>query len=98
MRPKLIGRLVQDDLADPCILNSTDTSSVDVGPATRRFALVSLAMAALLTAVVSVSEPEDGYARRNKARTGHTRLEYEWTASGMKIAATVAHPRSAHPT
>ena len=28
----------------------------------------------------------------------HTRLEYERTASGMKIAATVAHPRSAHPT
>jgi NAD(P)-dependent dehydrogenase (short-subunit alcohol dehydrogenase family) len=29
---------------------------------------------------------------------GQTRREYERTASGMKIAATVAHPSSAHPT
>ena len=27
-----------------------------------------------------------------------TRLEYERTASGMNIAATAAHPSSAHPT
>ncbi len=35
---------------------------------------------------------------REQRRAGQTRLEYERTVSGMKNAATVAHPSRAHPT
>jgi len=39
-----------------------------------------------------------GSPELEQRRASQTRLEYERTASGMKVAATVALPRSAHPT
>jgi hypothetical protein len=38
------------------------------------------------------------WTHREECRVRQIRLEYERTASGMKIAANVAHPSNAHPT